>query len=146
MLEELIKNYPKMTREAAFAQVKGICGAIENHLRKQKTLLIDNLPQDSLDCPILKESENDRAKVSEEMGQLVMVHVDEPEYVGCLSKLLQAVNGHIEFSERFYAHLRKMIPKENLDGINSSLEEEVFTLADFDKLHTCGADGMSAGA
>ena len=134
-LKELRKNYSQWSREHVFDRVKLICDAIGGHLKKEKDLLTGNVDLHSAQVKeLMSEREKDSAKLTEEVGQLVMVHVDEPEYEECLNKLLQAVEQHVSFSRHFYARLKGQMTQGQLDSTNQQLTDVVHHSADYNSI------------
>src|ERR1700733_5111143 len=83
-LVELTANYEVWSREQVFDRVKLICDNLMGHLKKHDALLLSKLEGSSQLVSLLADYKKDRAAVEEEIGQLVEVHVDEPEYEECL--------------------------------------------------------------
>ena len=133
-LKEVTDNYPTWTHEQVFDRVKYIGDAIMGHLRKQQNLLLDNLTKSEEMAGLMRDCQQDRAKVEEELGQLVMVHVDEPAYQQYLSHLLKVIEEHISFSRKFYQKLRSVTEKKDLDNINSKLTDMVLHSADYNAI------------
>ncbi len=135
-LKELTDNYSTWTREQVFDRVKLICDGIMAHLKKQQSLLLDNLtPSDKL-AKSTQECMIDRQKVEDEIGQLVMVHVDEPAYDEYLSNLLKVLEEHISFSKRFYKQVRDLADPADLTKINTNLKDMILHSAEYNAIQT----------
>lgn len=135
-LIELTDNYTTWTREQVFDRVKLICDAIMGHLKKQENLLLNNLTKTEDLQPLLEECQKDRAKVEEEIGQLVMVHVDEPAYEEYLSNLLKVIEEHITFSKKFYRALKEKADAGELTNINNQLKDMVLHTSEYNTIQT----------
>lgn len=135
-LIELTDNYDTWSREKIFDRVKVVCDAIMGHLKKQENILLNNLTKTSDLVPLMQSAQVDRAKVEEEIGQLVMVHVDEPAYEEYLSNLLRVIEEHIAFSKSFYAQLKDQANPNELVKINQSLKDMVLHTAEYNAIQT----------
>jgi hypothetical protein len=134
-LNELRDHYSDWSREHVFDRVKLICDAIGAHIKKEKSLLVDNVDVTSSEITtLMTEYNKDRAELTEEVGQLVMVHVDEPEYQECLAKLLKVVEEHVAFSRKFYAKLKEHMTQSQLDLSNQQLSDVVHHSVDFNTI------------
>lgn len=134
-LQQLTENYEIWTREQVFDRVKEVCDAIIGHLKKQSLLILKNLTpaNDELE-KLFREAQNDHMLVNEEIGQLVEVHVDEPNYVESLTALLQVCQKHTQFSKRLYAGLQANLSKQELDNLNAQFSNMVLHATDFNTL------------
>ncbi|RTL44772.1 MAG: hypothetical protein EKK48_05860 [Candidatus Melainabacteria bacterium] len=135
-LIELTDNYDTWSRERVFDSVKVVCDAIMGHLKKQEHILLNNLTKTSDLVPLMQSAQVDRARVEEEIGQLVMVHVDEPAYEEYLSNLLRVIEEHIAFSKSFYAQLKDHANPKELGKINQSLKDMVLHTAEYNAIQT----------
>ncbi len=135
-LIELTDNYETWSREKIFDHVKVVCDAIMGHLKKQQNILLNNLTQSTDIAPYLKDAQADRKKVEDEIGQLVMVHVDEPGYQEYLSNLLKVIEAHISFSKSFYGTLKEHANPAELKKINDSLKEMVLHTSEYNAIQT----------
>jgi hypothetical protein len=134
-LKELIENYSEWSREHVFDRVKLICDAIGAHTKKEKALLVENVDTTSSEMQsLMTEYNKDRAKLTEEVGQLVMVHVDEPEYQECLGKLRKVVEEHVTFSRKFYADLKKNMTQSQVELSNQQLSDVVRHSVDYNTI------------
>ncbi len=135
-LIELTDNYDSWSREKVFDSVKVVCDAIMGHLKKQENILLNNLTNTEDLAALMQSAQVDRAKVEEEIGQLVMVHVDEPAYEEYLSNLLKVIEEHIAFSKSFYAKLRDNANPSELKKINQSLKDMVLHTSEYNAIQT----------
>jgi len=135
-LIELTDNYETWSREKIFDRVKVVCDAIMGHLKKQENILLNNLSKTPDLVALMQEAQVDRAKVEEEIGQLVMVHVDEPGYQEYLSNLLRVIEDHIAFSKTFYAKLKENANPAELKKINESLKDMVLHTSEYNAIQT----------
>jgi hypothetical protein len=137
-LQDVTANYNSYTTEQVFDKVKVVCDSIMAHLKKQENILLANIDKTPQIEDILIECQKDRANVEEEIGQLVMIHVNEPAYDDNLAKLLKAVEQHIAFSRRFYAKLKESISASQLEKVNEQLTQLVLHSAEYNTLQTSG--------
>ncbi len=137
-LKAVTENYHTWSREKVFDQVKLICDSIMGHLKKQENLLLANIDKTTALQESLDACQRDRARVEEEIGQLVMVHVDEPAYDEYLANLLKAIEQHIEFSRGFYKRLREIVPSNQLETVNTQLADMVLHTAEYNAIQTSG--------
>ena len=135
-LEDVTRNYKSYSTEEVFDKVKVICDSIMAHLKKQENLLLANIDKTPQITKVLEECQTDRAKIEEEIGQLVMIHVNEPEYDDNLAKLLKVIEEHISFSRRFYARLKEVVAPAQLEKVNEQLNQMILHSADYNSLQT----------
>jgi hypothetical protein len=134
-LKELTENYEVWTREQVFDRVKAVCDAIMGHLKKQSLLILKNFtPGNEELISLFREAQKDHMVVNEEIGQLVEVHVDEPNYDECLASLLKVMETHIEFSKRLYAGLKANLSTQELDNLNAQFSDMVLHATEFNTL------------
>jgi len=133
-LMELNNNYSTWSRGRTFDRVKLICDSIVGHLKKQQHLLLDNLtPSPELNA-FMQECQKDRTKVDDEIGQLVMVHVDEPAYNEYLLHLLKVIEEHIRYSREFYQKVRSLASKQDITNVNCKLMDMVLHSSDYNAI------------
>jgi len=136
-LHELTKNYEMWTREQVFDRVKEVCDAIMGHLKKQSLLILQNFTPGTEELRnLFREAQEDHMLVNEEIGQLVEVHVDEPNYDEGLRNLLAVVEKHVAFSKRLYSGLQANLSKQDLDNLNAQFSNMVLHATDFNTLQT----------
>ncbi|HEY9677980.1 MAG TPA: hypothetical protein V6C76_08215 [Drouetiella sp.] len=135
-LIELTDNYETWSREKIFDRVKVVCDAIMGHLKKQENILLNNLSKTPDIQKMMEEAQVDRAKIEEEIGQLVMVHVDEPAYDEYLSNLLKVIEQHMAFSKDFYSRLKANANPSEIKKINQSLNDMVLHTAEYNAIQT----------
>jgi flavorubredoxin len=135
-LIELTDNYTTWSREQVFDRVKVVCDAIMGHLKKQENLLLNNLTKTADLSPLMTDCQADRSKVEEEIGQLVMVHVDEPGYEEYLSNLLKVIEEHITFSKSFYAKLQANANPAEVKKINEAVKDMVLHTSEYNAIQT----------
>jgi hypothetical protein len=133
-LAELIANYEIWSREQVFDAVKVICDSIKGHLKKQSILLLSKLEGSAQRTGLLDEARNDHDRIEEEIGQLVEVHVDEPNYDEYLRNLLKALKQHIAFSKRLYGGVQRSVSKPELDRLNEEFSNVILHSTDFNYL------------
>ncbi len=135
-LSDVTTNYNSYSTEEVFDRVKVICDSIMAHLKKQENLLLANIDKTPQITQVLEECQKDRARIEEEIGQLVMIHVNEPEYDDNLAKLLKVIEQHIAFSRTFYSKLKQVVPAAQLEKVNEQLSQLVLHSTDFNTLQT----------
>ena len=140
-LDDVVRNYKNYSTGLVFDKVKVICDSIMAHLKKQENLLLANIDKNEKIDSMLPDLQKDRARIEEEIGQLVMIHVNEPEYDKQLASLLEVVRQHIDFSRSFYDCLKETVSKEQLDKVNDQLNQLVLHSVDYNSLQTGGSLG-----
>ncbi len=83
---------------------------------------------------LLEESKKDRLKLEDELGRLVEVHVDEPNYDEVVQSLLLVFKEHVTFTERFLTMVRTSISKDDLANLNAQLTNIVLHSTDFNSV------------
>ncbi len=137
LIQRLITNYRIWSRDEVFDRVREICDGIMVHLNKQDHLLLQHI----LIHESLKDSvhtvKGARSAVEDEVGRLVEVHVDEPEYVKCLDMVLRQVIDLANASEDLYDGIRKTLSKEESDALTENFKAHLFQSgAGFDAMTT----------
>lgn len=122
----LITNYKTSTRDEVFDSVREICDGIVNHLDKQRHVLLEKLNASSCPEDLMQRLATERSGVSDEIGRLVEVHVDEPEYVECLTAVLRELDEHAAISDEFYRHVATTVKGPEWDAINESFKSHLF--------------------
>jgi hypothetical protein len=140
-LDDVVTNYKNYSTELVFDKVKVICDSIMAHLKKQENLLLVNIDKNEKIESMLPDLQTDRARIEEEVGQLVMIHVNEPEYDTQLASVLKVIRRHIEFSRSFYACLKETVPHEQIEKVNDQLNQLVLHSVDYNSLQTGGSRG-----
>ena len=135
-LTDVTANYKSYTTEQVFDKVKVVCDSIMAHLKKQDSLLLSNIDKTPEIEGLMVGCQKDRAKIEEEIGQLVMVHVNEPEYDDYLANLLKVIEEHMTFSRTFYKNLKQHVSESQLAKINEQLTQMLLHSTDFNTLQT----------
>jgi hypothetical protein len=134
-LVETTNNYEIWTREQVFDHVKVVCDEIMGHLKKQTSLLLNNLNEQKASLnEIMVEAQKDHRLVEDEIGQLTQVHVDEPNYQESLRNLLKVLEQHIAFSRRLYAKVKETATPQELELLNSRFNNVLLHSTDFNSL------------
>lgn len=126
LIGSLITNYSTLTRDEVFASVREICDATVNHLDKQHHLLLERLRGKEGYEDLFHRINAARSAVADEVGRLVEVHVDEPEYRSCLADLLKTLERHAAVSDEFYRHVASTLSSPEWDAINESFKAHIF--------------------
>jgi len=133
-LKYVTENYGHLSREEVFDKVKYIGDAVTGHLKKQERLLLSHVEKTDEVQPFLAACKKDFSNLKEELGQLVMVHVDEPEYQKCLKRLLLIFEDHIKFSNEMYEKLKDFLSEQDVVEMNEALHVMVHHASDFNTL------------
>jgi hypothetical protein len=133
-LKYVTENYGHLSREEVFDKVKYIGDAVTGHLKKQHKLLLSHVEKNEKVQPFLDACQKDASILKEELGQLVMVHVDEPEYEKCLKCLLLIFEDHIKFSNEMYEKLKDFLSEQDVVEMNEELNVMVHHASDFNTL------------
>ncbi|MDR3613442.1 MAG: hypothetical protein P4L53_07740 [Candidatus Obscuribacterales bacterium] len=133
-LKYVTENYGHLSREEVFDKVKYIGDAVTGHLKKQHKLLLSHVEKNEKVQPFLDACQKDASILKEELGQLVMVHVDEPEYEKCLKRLLLIFEDHIKFSNKMYEKLKDFLSEQDVVEMNEELNVMVHHASDFNTL------------
>jgi hypothetical protein len=136
-LQELVKDFFVETREEGFDKVKLILDILQGHCDKQKALLLDKLPElDKSDtCKrALADTIEARDNLIAEIGDLVMVHVDEPGYKEYLVKLLRTTQNYFDVSKKLYKTLQETLPKESIKSLDEGLTAMIHSDTGFNTL------------
>jgi hypothetical protein len=136
-LAELVKNFTQETREEIFDGVKLICDLLRGHGEKQTSLLLAKIPkQDAKNgCQaLIEETVKARDLVTSEIGNLVMVHVDEPGYKEYLANLLRCAQNYFKKSKSLYARLPTILSPELIKSIDEDLTMTIHSDVGFNTL------------
>jgi len=133
-LDELTRNYSNWSREQVFDSTKEILDEIGGHLKKQNVLLFQNCADVSKQSDLLAQAQRDHAKIEEEIGQIVEVHVDEPNYDEYLRNLLTTIHEHIAFSKKLYAEIQSRSSETDLASLNAQFNDIILHSTDFNSL------------
>jgi hypothetical protein len=133
-LKYVTEIYGTLSREEVFDKVKYIGDAVTGHLKKQEKLLLSHVEKTEKVQPFLEACQKDANNLKEELGQLVMVHVDEPEYQKCLKKLLLMFEDHIKFSNEMYEKLKDFLSEQDVVEMNEELNVMVHHSTDLNTL------------
>lgn len=134
-LEDLIKGFGVRNREEVFDEVKAVLDRLRGYIKKQSVLLLDRIVDlDGVETALLKGTTSKRDQLLAEVGNLVMVHVDEPGYLSYLTALLERTEDYFNNSDKLYAELQKSLPKEGLDKLNDMVTDAVHSDVGFNSL------------
>ena len=129
-LVDTIERYGILTRDVVFEKVKATCAAITAHLQKQETLVLAHIGADPSFKEVLDEAVRNRTALAEEVGQLVMVHIDEPAYTDSLRKLLEKLQKYNQYSVELYSTIENKASKLEITNMASSFQEQMFSMTD----------------
>ena len=133
-LDELTQNYSNWSKEQVFDRTKEILDEIGGHLKKQNVLLFQNCADVSKQSDLLAQAQRDHAKIEEEIGQIVEVHVDEPGYDEYLKNLLTTIREHIAFSKKLYSEIQSKSSETDLASLNAQFNDVLLHSTDFNTL------------
>lgn len=129
-LQVLIEKYPQWSHDTVFEETVDVLDAIRRHLERQRTLCLDWIdqcaPESELLQSILRRSAADHQAMIEEISDLLMQHIDGPDFRAGLAKLLQRLREHSHFTEsELFAEIKKHVPPEDLDAMNLRLNQSL---------------------
>lgn len=126
LLQRLLTNCRFWTRDEVFDRVREVCDATMVHLEKQRHLLLEHVAEHQSMNNELHQTQKEISSVEDELGRLVEVHVDEPEYESCLNALLNRLVQHARVSEDLYDVVRKTLGNEEMAAINEGFKSHIF--------------------
>jgi cell division septum initiation protein DivIVA len=133
-LQDLVHNFGTKSRETVFDDVKLMCDKLRGYSRKQTVLLLDKIEgKNDQYATELKETEKQRNKLSEELDNMLMVHVDEPGYKEYLSNILRYMQTYAEASDSLYRALERAKPPE-IGIIDNNLQTAIHSDVGFNSL------------
>jgi cell division septum initiation protein DivIVA len=111
-----------------------MCDKLRGYSRKQTVLLLDKIEgKNDQYATELKETEKQRNKLSEELDNMLMVHVDEPGYKEYLSNILRYMQTYAEASDSLYRALERAKPPE-IGIIDNNLQTAIHSDVGFNSL------------
>lgn len=127
-LRNLIKHYPQWSHDLVFDKTIKILDAIKLHLQRQEAwcheLMKDIVESDETSKHIYEESIRSCQELKDKMFNLLMQHVDGPDFQADLEVLLDSLEGHIQFLEKsLFTHIKRNLSEEDLASANENLEE-----------------------
>jgi hypothetical protein len=122
-LADLLLQMNEKSREQVFDDVKLICDNLQGYCQKQAGLLLDNIITDKQTeySSELEATLKSRDKLITDLGDLVMVHVDEPGYRAYLEGLFDRARTYFGSSRSLYKKLKESLPIDLLNRIDSEL-------------------------
>jgi hypothetical protein len=136
-LQELVKDFSEETREEGFDKVKLILDILRGHCDKQKALLLDKMTEldKSSRCKrAIEETIEAREHLIAEIGDLVMVHVDEPGYKEYLARLLRTAENYFDVSKKLYKILQETLSQESIKSLDEGLTSMIHSDTGFNTL------------
>lgn len=126
-LAELEQNYEKWPAERVFVRSTKMFDAITKHFDKQETLILAEIRDYPSMRDTITECLQDRKGILDAIDDLVMDHIDTPEFRANLGKLLKAVRKHISFSdERLYKAMRSNVSEQKISALYDAVKEKMF--------------------
>lgn len=126
-LIELEENYLTWAHERVFVRASKLFDAINRHFEKQESLLLQQITEVPELDDVINACIKDREEMMELMNDLIMDHVDSPDWRVNLGKLLKAVRKHIEFSDReLYKTIKEVLPEKKLKSLNMLMRVKLF--------------------
>lgn len=126
-LNYLLENHEKLSTVQGLERTKRVFDDIRKHLAHQ-----DRLIACGADCEESLRSINTykevRDKILERINHVVLMHVDEPEFLEGLQSLRKEVLTLSELEDaRFYRKLRRLIDEKKLESVRESVLEDMIS-------------------
>jgi 5'-3' exonuclease len=131
MLQDLISKMGKIDRDEVLLQSSRISQGLTGHVQLEEQLLLGNLPGNAELDADYKQAAFDRENILDEVGRMTQVHIDEPDFVSVLDRLLAALKEHEEFSTRLFEDIQHYVSQEDLSKIDDTLERKVMRSTEF---------------
>ncbi len=125
-LEESLKSFSRYSLDKRFDMIVEILDGIRRHFDRQQTLCLDWIEEFEPESSSLKRSLErnaaEHARLMEVKTDLLMQHVDGPNFEDGLRKLQEQVRKHINFSENeLFVEVKKALSPQELDAMNLAL-------------------------
>lgn len=137
-LKELVDDFSETSREKLFDDVKAALDKLRGYCKKQSVLLVDEIGN-LKGLASFEATKQKRAKLLEDLDNLVMVHVDEPGYREYLMHLLSFAEEYFEASGKLLGELKEKLPQELHNKINQNLQTVIHSDVGFNSLQTAVA-------
>jgi hypothetical protein len=129
-LKVLIEKYFQWSHDKVFEETVDVLDGIRRHLDRQRRLCLewinDCAPETEVLQGVLRRSAADQEAMLGEISELLMQHVDGPDFLPGLEKLLKRIQEHCHFTEsELFAEIKKHVPPEELDAINLRLSKSL---------------------
>lgn len=125
-LSDLVENYDKLTTQEGLAKSKKVFDSIRKHFEHQDMLVNRERAKLSGVKNLVDEYERIKVSIMGSMDQLILMHVDEPDFLERLGILLNQVKRLSVLEEaRLYRKLKRFMSQAEMQ----KAKEEV--LADF---------------
>jgi len=125
----LSEHYSEWTRDKVFDETVDLIDGLRRHLERQRKLFHDwfeNSSDSELIQNILKRSIADHEKILDRHSDLLMQHVDGPDFLEGLKLLLLQIREHIDFSENeLFTVIENHVSREDLDAMNLRLNHSL---------------------
>ena len=127
-LKRALDSFAEWSLDKRFNEAVEIMDGIRRHLERQKSLCLDLIENHSPESKALEhclqKSIREHIRIMESLSDLIMQHVDGPDFEESLKNLLEKMRDHIEFSEdELFAEARKHLSPKELDTMNLQLNE-----------------------
>jgi hypothetical protein len=133
-LGDLVSSFTEDTREEIFDDVKLILDLLKGHCDKQKAALLDKIAEFDGCKQSIEETVKARDLVIAQIGDLVMVHVDEPGYKEYLVDLLKRVQSYFKISETLYKALQNSLPEASIKSLDEAFTSMIHSDVGFNSL------------
>jgi hemerythrin-like domain-containing protein len=125
----LSENYSKWTRDKVFEETVNLMDGIRRHLERQRRLCHDwseSSSDSELMQNVLRRSIAEHEKILDRNSDLLMQHVDGPDFLERVKLLLQQIRELIDFSENeLFSVMKKHVSREELDAMNLRLNQSL---------------------
>lgn len=123
-LNYLLANHEKLSTVQGLERTKRVFDSVRKHLAHQDRLIACGADCDE-SVRFIEAYKKVRERILEKINQIVLMHVDEPEFLDGLQSLREEVMTMAELEEtRLYRKLRRLIDEKKLEAIRESMLED----------------------
>lgn len=124
-LEEACQNYSEWTMGHVFEETKRDLDGITSHFHKV-SLLLNNLKKARAIDGILAEEKDRQDVIKADLGNLVMIHVDEPGFEQALETILAKFENYLQFCNKvLFPALEERLSKRDFQRVEEQLDQAV---------------------
>jgi len=126
-LTETGKNYSTWTRDRIFEEAKNLFQAIKDHFSKI-ALLENNLKNPENLKDILVQVNTTRDSITEDVEQIVEIHVDEPGFEQSFEQIAKKFNQFVEYNKQtFFPVVKKNLSADDLKHVQQQIDQKVLS-------------------
>ncbi|MCB9472066.1 MAG: hypothetical protein H6677_27570 [Candidatus Obscuribacterales bacterium] len=124
-LNFLVENHDRLSTVEGLERTKKVFDSIRKHLEHQDQLIACGETCDESVASI-NSYKNVKEKIMEKINQIVLMHVDEPDFLEGLQSLRIEVKTMADLEEaRLYRNLRKLIDEKKLEAVREAVLEDM---------------------